>query len=314
VKTDRFSSAATRAAAILLTCLLLAPGLAAGGGIHVGGIRFGIDRDSHSKKLAKALTLPVGEVKTRFEDGRRALHVLKGANGKPAYLRADVAKLIDQTGKDLDAAIVKVEPSDLLPLQDWVADAFGRVQGELAGSPGRQSAAVPAGLFAPHAVAVVASLRVFPLLGPAKKKPAAPPPDTVPVETSDSFLNEVGQTVSRILFLASNDQLEMKLWVGSTVPHSTFSFWPQGKIKGSTPAPTIIRTDGKKGGVLRGLYVYKATWTEGAVTHLIEYPQPAGIRVTPSERLDLVNGSGLFCCRFDEQYCHAIDDEKECRP
>ena len=68
-----------------------------------------------------------------------------------------------------------------------------------------------------------------------------------------------------------------------------------------TPTPTIIRTDGKKDHVLRGLYSYKAAWAEGAVTHLIEYPQPAGIQVTPSERLDLVNGSGFFCCWFNEQ-------------
>ena len=173
---------------------------------------------------------------------------------------------------------------------------------------------MPAGLLA-RAVAVVASLRAFPLLAVAQKKPAAPPQDTVPVETSNSFLDEVGQAVSRILFLASNEDLKMKLWVGSTVPHSTFSFWPQGRIKGSTPAPTIIRPDGKKGGVLRGLYVYKATWAEGAVTHLIEYPQPAGIQVTPSERLDLVNRLRPLLLPVRRSFfCHAIDDEKGVPP
>ena len=119
--------------------------------------------------------------------------------------------------------------------------------------------------------------------------------------------------VGRIFFLADHDDLEVKLWVGSTVPHATFSFWPQGRIKGSPPSPTIIRTDGKHDHVVRGLYVYRAAWTKGAVTELIEYPKPAGTSVAMSERLDLVNGSGFFCCRFNEQYCHGVANEKECR-
>jgi hypothetical protein len=104
----------------------------------------------------------------------------------------------------------------------------------------------------------------------------------------------------------------VKLWVGSTAPHATFSFWSQGRIKGSPPSPTTIRTDGKHDHVVRGLYVYRAAWTKGAVTELIEYPKPAGTSVALSERLDLVNGSGFFCCRFNEQYCHDVASEKEC--
>jgi hypothetical protein len=172
---------------------------------------------------------------------------------------------------------------------------------------------------------VVASLRGFPLLALAKPKAAAkpktavppkaavPPQDTVAAEKTDSLLDQVGQVVGRIFFLADHDNLEVKLWVGSTVPHATFSFWPQGRIKGPAPAPTIIRTDGKRDHVVRGLYVYRAAWTKGAVTELIEYPKPAGTSVAMSERLDLVNGSGFFCCRFNEQYCHNVANEKECR-
>jgi hypothetical protein len=312
MKTDRFS--VTRAAAVLLAGLLLEAGLSDAGGIHIG--RVSIKVDPPSKKWADVLAPQVKEVQARFDKNRRDLHAVKGSDGTPAYLRKDVADLIDRTGKDLDAAIVKVQPSDLQPLQDWVADELGHVQGELAGPSGK-TAAVPSGLFAPQAVAVVASLghpKKPASPKPAPLKPAPPPPDTVPAEKSDSLLDEVGKVVDRIFFLASHDDLEVKLWVGSTAPHAMFSFWPQGKVKGSTAAPSIIRTNGKKGGVVRGLYVYKATWTQGAVTQLIEYPQPAGTKVTPSERLDLVNGSGFFCCRFDEQYCHDVDNEKDCRP
>lgn len=317
MKTDRLSLALS--AAVLLAGLLLVPGLSTAGGIHVGRVSIGVSIDHPSKKWAAALAPQVKEVQGRFDASRRALHALQGPGGKPAYLRKDVADLIDHTGKDLDAAIVKVQPSSLEPLRDWAADELGRIQGEL--PPAQKTAAAHAGLFAPHAVAMFASLGSPPRKKPASPKaaapkpvaPAAPPPDTIDADKSNGLLDEVGKVVDRIFFLASHDDLEVKLWVGSTAPHTTFSFWPEGKIKGDTQAPTIIRTDGKKGGVVRGLYQYRAAWTQGRVTQIIEYPQPAGAQTTPSERLDLVNGTGFFCCRFREQYCHAVDNEKECR-
>jgi hypothetical protein len=317
VKTDRFFSS-TRAAAVLLAGLLLAAGLpAAGRSVHLG--RVNISVDSSSKRWAQALAPGVGKVKTDFDENRRALRAVPGSDGKPAYLRPEVAGLIARTGEDLDKAIEKVEPSALEPLRAWSADELGRIQGELAAQPGQRTAALPSGLFTPPAVAVVASLRGFPLLAlakgkaAAKPKAAAPPQDTVTAEKTESLLDQVGEVVGRIFFLADHDDLEVKLWVGSTAPHATFSFWPQGKIQGSPPAPTTIRTDGKRDHVVRGLYVYRAASTKGAVTELIEYPQPAGTLMARSERLDLVNGSGFFCCRFDEQYCHDVASDKECR-
>jgi hypothetical protein len=327
VKTDRFS---TRAAVVLLAGLLLADGLpAAGRTIQLGRLKMKFSVDSPTRQLAQALAPEVEKVKNSFDTNRRALRTVPGSDGKPAYLRPEVAGLIARTGEDLDKAIEKVQPSALEPLRAWSADALGRIQGELAPPPGPRTAALPSGLFTPRAVAVVASLRGFPLLALAKPKAtkpksakpkaaappqAAPPPqDTVTAEKTDSLLNQVGELVGRILFLANHDDLEVKLWVGSTAPHATFSFWPQGRIKGSAPAPTIIRTDGKRDHVVRGLYVYRAAWTKGAVTELIEFPKPAGTSVAMSERLDLVNGSGFFCCRFNEQYCHNVANEKECR-
>jgi hypothetical protein len=146
-------------------------------------------------------------------------------------------------------------------------------------------------------------------------KPIAPPPDTVPAEKSNSVLDEVEEVVSRIFTLASTGDLEVKLWVGSTAPHTAFSFWSQGQIKGEAPAPHTVRTDGKLDHVIRGLYFYRAAWTQGAVTQSIQYPNPAGTPAaqTPSERLDLVKGSSFFCCRFNEQYCHHVNNEKDCR-
>jgi hypothetical protein len=318
MKTDR--SSVIRVIAVLLAGLLLMTGHPATGGslrIGIGGLK--ITYESRTKRLAKALASQVKAVQDRFEGSRRALHTVTGSDGKPAFLRKDVSDLIDHTGKDLDDAIVKVQPSDLQPLRDWAADAIGRVQEEVKGPQGKV-AVFPAGLFAPQPVEVIASLGNPPKKKPASPKaakpaaPPAPPPDTVPADKSNGILDEVGKVVSRIFTLADKDDLEVKLWVGSTAPHTTFSFWPGGKIKGSTLAPAIIRTDGKKGGVVRGLYDYRAAWTQGKVTQIIQYPQPAGAQSTPTERLDLVNGTGFFCCRFNEQYCHAINNEKECRP
>jgi len=326
VKTDRFYA---RAAAVLLAGLLLADGLPAAGQTFRYRLGRSKVRVNPLQILAGALALQIGMVQKRFDTNRRALRTVPGSDGKPAYLRQEVAGLIARTGEDLDQAIENVKPSDLEPLQAWASDQLGRIQEELAPPPGQRTAALPRGFFTPRAVAVVASLGGFPLLALAKPKvtrpkavkpktaapqQAAPPPqDTVTAEKTDSLLDQVGEVVGRIFFLADHNDLEVKLWVGSTAPHATFSFWPQGRIKGSPPAPTILRTDGKRDHVVRGLYLYRAAWTKGAVTELIEYPKPAGTSVAMSERLDLVNGSGFFCCRFDEQYCHNVANEKECR-
>jgi hypothetical protein len=139
----------------------------------------------------------------------------------------------------------------------------------------------------------------------------------VPVAAADGLLDQVGQVINRIFFLASHDDLEVTLWVGSTPEaRATFRFWSEGRINGAAPAPTILKTNGKKARVVRGLYDYSAAWAKGSVTQVVEYPNPAGPAAaqTESERLDLVNGSSFFCCRFNEQYCHHVDDANECHP
>lgn len=319
MKTDRWLI--TRAAAVLAVGLLLGAGSPGAGQItfkyHLGRSNAKV-RVSPTAALAAALAQAVGEVQKRFDESRHTLLPVPGADGKPGYLRQEVVDLIAITGRDLDQAIKNVQPQGTEPLLAWTDDELGQLQGRLAVAPG-QTAAMPAGFFAPQPVEVIASLGSPPKKKPASPKPAvpptppAPPPDTVPTAKADGVLDEVGKVLSQIFTLASNDDLEVKLWAGSTVSHSTFSFWPEGKIKDSPPVPTTIRMDGNKDHVLRGLYRYRAAWTQGTVTQIIEYPQPAGIQTTPTERLDLVNGTGFFCCRFNEQYCHAVSHEKDCR-
>lgn len=332
MKTDRSASVSTRAAAVLLVGLLLAAGHPADAGqIRLGRLKVSVE--SPSKQLAQAMALQVGVVQQRYGENRRALRTVKGADGKPACLQQEVVGLITRTGEDLDQAIEKVQPSGSEPLRAWAAYELGRIQGKIV--PPGPTASLP-GLSAPRAVAMFASLRGpgLPLFASAKK-PAPPKPATIPAETSNRILDEVAEVVERILVLADHDDLEVKLWVGSTpAQKATFRFWPQGNVKGSAPAPTILRTNGKKDRVLRGLYSYRATWDQGAVTQLIKYPNPADPSATgmeseqldlakdtllfsavgmESERLDLVKGSRFFCCQFNESYCHHVNDEKDCR-
>jgi hypothetical protein len=308
VKTDRFPSASTRTAAVLLACLFVAADRPAAGQftLRVGGTTLSVE--SSSKKLAKALAQQVGEVQQRFGASRRALRTVQGPDGASAYPRPEVAGLIVRTGQDLDQAIERVGEADLEPLRAWSTEELRRVQEELAVPPGQTATS-------PSAVARMASLGGFP--GLASVNAAVPQQETISAETSNRLLDQVGEVVARIFFLAEKNDLEVKLWVGSTPEaQATFRFWPQGKVKGATPAPTIIRTNGKRDRVLRGLYSYRAAWDKGQVTEVVQFPSPAGAPADrlASERLDLVKGSTFFCCRFNEQYCHHVADEKECRP
>jgi hypothetical protein len=285
--------------------------------------------------LAQALAKETEQVQEKFAASRKALQILHEPGEAPAYLSNDVTKLVVDTRKDLDNAIQKVQPSGSDPLVAWVDDQFQQIQRKMP-TPPVPIVSLP-DPSAPRGGAVFASLRGFglpmlavakpPKRAPAKPKPAppkpkpAPPkapqppkPQTIPVATADRLLDQVKEVVSQIFVLAASDKLEVELWVGSTSPHAAFSFWSQGQLKESTLAPVTIRTDGKRN-LMVGLYSYHAAWSKGGVTRVIEYPTPAGAPVAqiPSERLDLVKGSRFFCCRFDENYCHHVNNEKECR-
>ncbi len=308
MKTDRLSSASTRAAAVLLAGLLLAAGFPASGQIVIrfGGGK-GASKDA-SKGMAGALAQQVAAVRNRFNEKRRALPTVQGPGGGPAYARQEVAGLIDLTGKDLAQAIEKVGEPGLDALRAWADEELRRVQEELAAAGQTASSA---GFSAPRAVAtaaVTASLRRRPLPGFARAS-SAPRQETIAVDTSRRLLDQVSEVVGRIFVLAAKDDLEVKLWVGSTpAPQATFRFWSQGKVGGVEPTPVIVRTNGKRDHVLRGLYSYRASLTRGQETELVQYTTPG------SERLDLVNESSFFCCRFSELYCHHVANEKECRP
>ncbi len=336
MKTDQFSSTSFRiAAALLAGFLLLAASLSAGG----AKITYRFGKDHKVKKvevgeiaaagvLAQAIAKQVKQVDERFTANRKALKILSGPGNVPGYLPSEVTGLIGDTHKDLNQAIQNVQPSGTEPLRAWVDDQFQQIQGNV--PPPGPTASLPAP-FAPRAIAVFASLHGFgkPMLAvakPPKPKPtppkpkAAPPkapqppkPQTIPVTTADRLLDQVEEVVRRIFVLADHNDLEVSFWVGSTPARKAkFSYWPQGSFKGSTPAPKIIKTDGKQDHVLRGLYLYEADLGMGkGVIQRIQYPNstaPLG-----SERLDLVNGSSFFCCRFNEDYCHHVANEKECR-
>lgn len=311
MKMDRFSTGSIRIAAVLLAGLLLAT--SAAGQIT---FRFKSKKKSTAKVvsmgMAGALAQQIKEVQQRFDRNRRTLRTVPGPAGEPAYPREEVAGLIACAGEDLDQAIETVGEPGLEGLRAWSAEELQNIQRQLPEPPVQAAGSFP-GFSTPRAVAVVASLQdlTLPRLASAN---GASRSETVPAETSNRLLDQVGEVISRIFVLAERDDLEVELWVGSTpAPRATFSFWSQGKVKGATAAQTIVETNSKRRRVLRGLYAYKAAWTQGAVTELIEYPGSTAAQI-PSERLDLVSESRFFCCRFNDKYCNHVDSEKECRP
>jgi hypothetical protein len=302
----------SRSAAFVLACLLLAPAHPSSGQIslRIGpGTLSGLPFGSSSKKLAGALAKEVRQVLERFDRNRRALPTVKGPGGEPAHPRQEVAGLIALAEKDLDQAIEGVGEPGLAAMQFWAAEEFRRIRDELAAAPGGQSAA---SFFAPRAVAVVASVGG----GGAVVRAASAERETLSAKRSRELLDEVAQVIERIFFLSSKNDIEVDLWVGSTPAQQVmFSFWPQGSVKGSPAANDIIRTNGKRERVMRGLYSYRAAYAQGPVTEFLQYPSQTASQASQSgsARLDLVNGSRFFCCRFEDKYCHHVDDQKECR-
>ena len=297
-----------RSAAAWLAGFFLAAGLpAAGHTLRLGRATFSFE--SSSKKLAAALAPKVEAVQMTFNASRRSLRPVQSWGSKPAYLRREVAGLIDTTEKNLDQAIEQIGEPGLDALRAWSREKLRRLQGELAAQPRQAATACPG-----CPVAVVASLGTLPL---ASLAAAAPQQDAVAADAADRLLDQAGEVISRLLFLAAHDDLEVTLWVGSTPEtRATFRFWPEGRIGGAAPAPAILKTNGSRKRVLRGLYDYSAAWAKGAVTQVVDYPNPAGPAAAQlaGEQLDLVSDSSFFCCRFNEQYCHHVDAEPDCRP
>jgi hypothetical protein len=282
-----------------------------------------------SSKLAKNLAKDVDGVRRKFDDSRVALPIVKGPGGVPAYPRKTVLDLIDATEKELDQAVLRVDPRKLAGLENWANLEIERSRHALEKRAGTVAALSPA---SDRAAAVFASgtggkgrgPRTKPRKAPPKAAPppAPEPPKPDPLEATtvataqaSPILDQVGRVIGRLFFLADKDDLEVDLWVGSTPKqHTKFSFWAQGAGKRSPLEPIIIQTNGRRKHVLRGLYEYRAAASldSKSVTEILESgPGPAG--GVPSERLDLVNGSRFFCCRFDDNYCHHVDDPKECQ-
>jgi hypothetical protein len=301
-KFDRFSSR-SRAAAAGLAALLLASGPGASGIT----IQFKFGNGGGPSRLSRHLAQEIGQVEGRFGQNRAALPTVTGPGGVPAYRRQAVLDLIDATGKDLDQAILRVQEPKLAGLEAWAAEGFRHIRSGLEAPGGARTAAV----FSGHAGFAFVS------------NPGPGAPDTVDTARSGQLLDQVEKVIGRLFFLADKDDLEVKLWVGSTpAERATFRFWAQASVRGSTggPAsPAIIRTDGRRDHVLRGLYSYSVALGSGPVTELLASDQPGGAGGVggpgsqASEKLDLVNGSSFFCCRFEEKYCHHVDNENDCQ-
>lgn len=266
--------------------------------------------------IAVRLAAGVGAVKGRFAAGRKGLPVVKGPGGVPIHPRPAVTALIDATEGDLDHAIAQVGEPGLVALRRWGVEEFRKIHAGLDAPSG--GGARTAALSGPQPVAVVASL--MPYL-PAGGRGGSDPGAQAKAEAarSEGALDRVAQVVERLFTLAKNDDLVVTLWAASTpAQHAIFRFWSQAYVEGSRQGPAIIRTNGQRKGVLRGLYSYSV---ELSGHPAIGYPAPGGARhaalggtaVPSSEGLDLVNGSSFFCCRFEDGYCQHVDDPGACQ-
>jgi hypothetical protein len=321
-------------------CALLAGLLLAASPPAAGQIEIDIKIGGGTAKLAKQLAQEVDRVQRKFAADRAALPLVKGPGGAPAYPRQAVLDLIDATEKDLDQAVARVKEPKLAGLRAWA-------DGEIESSRHRLEKPSPSGTGTAAALSGSRSVAMFAVYrggadrgwrtAPPRKKPpktnpppkAEPPkpeppkPDpleatTVGTAETNQLLGQVGRALERIFFLADKNDLEVKLWVGSTpAQHATFRFWPKSSAQGTPPAPTIITTNGSKKHILRGLYDYRASAPLGSksvIAILESGAGPAGGAPSlASERLDLVNGSSFFCCRFDNNFCQHVDDEKGCQ-
>jgi hypothetical protein len=317
---------------LLAGCLLLVPLLAAGQTITIHFGRKARERESPTKALALALSQQMTAAKQRFDAGRQALTPQTGPDGKPAFVLEEVDGLIAHTQQDVARSIEQAGP-ELGALGAWATDEVRRVRRQLPAAPAttlkfsavsapRATLAIAAANLGGFPRPMLASTRAAaprkttppkPKATPPRPKAAPPKPPTIATDKAGELLDQVGAVLSRILFLADHDDLVVKLWVGSTpASRAQFSFWSDGKIQKEDPESKIIQTNGVHE-VMRGLYDYEARLPQGAVTHLIQFPNQAATQIA-SERLDLVNGTPFFCCRFNNDYCQHVADAKECRP
>ena len=296
----------------LAALLLLAAGPPASGQISFNFKIGGKGKTSRTAEVSKALAQEVAAVRQRFDQGRQALPVVTSPGGAPAHPRQAVVELIDVTERDLDRSIERVQEPELAGLRAWASAGIQSVREQLQTAPGARAVASSAG---PQVVAVVASLGAYPLpaAAPAKNEPREQ--DTVAAERARQLLDQVGQAIGRLLFLAENDDLEVKLWVGTTpAQRARFRFWPQASVKGFPSTPAEIRTNGKLDHVMRGLYFFSVSNSIAATGGTVVESFQGGSGKNRDEALDLVNGSSFFCCRFENKVCHHVDSDKDCRP
>jgi hypothetical protein len=321
-KSRRISAASRIGAAGLIFLLLAARPAPAGIDIH---IQIAWD----SSKLAKHLAEEMKRVRQKFTDDRAALPIVPGPGGVPAYPRQAVVDLVNSAERELDHAVEQVKEPKLAGLRAWGDEQIENSRRKLE----RPATLAAAAFSGPRPVARFASFsggakhkpqtpkaspKADPPLPPAPPKPDPLEATTVGTTETQQILGQVEKVIEQIFSFADKDDLEVKLWVGSTpAEHATFRFWPKSSAQGAPPAPTIIKTDGWEKHVLRGLYDYKASATLGSksvATILESGPGPTGSAPSlANEKLDLVNGSSFFCCRFDDNYCHHVDNPKECQ-
>lgn len=169
--------------------------------------------DDDERRIAAAIAPGLARIAADFVAGRKALTVVAGPGGLPAYRASEVDDLLTRTERDILAVLKPY--AELEALGDWVQDRFAKVRQELGlqPSPGRaaRSSGSPAG---PVLLAALGTHRdaLQPASGPLSEQPADPrlvdhiqstieTLRRVPLKMGLSFVNELGIGIKAALVI-----------------------------------------------------------------------------------------------------------------
>jgi len=232
-------------------------------------------QDPQAREIARAIAPNLAAIEEAFLQGWRNLQVVKGPDGRPAYLARDVEDLLNKTE---DAVIAALRPyPELEGLRDWVSDQFGAARKELDLAKDRPQVAGP--VHAAYAVLLAAER-------------------TIEKERTDAVLGGRARNgVGKPRQWSQEERLKVTLRFETDLgPRTKLWIFPR-KNPNSTRAHLFGRGDSLQ--VYLGAYSFKVLRRERTVLHcdaLVTGPD------TPCP-LDLIsNRCDVFRC--DDQECH----------
>lgn len=203
------------------------------------------DRESTermAREIASAIAPRLKQILAAFLEARQNLRVEIAATGKQVYPLGAVSSLLNDTERDL---LLTLAGPELTAMRDYIQDLFYQTRVALGLQLGAQAAL--------HVSAPVrlASLR------PTLMQRAQPDLPELDKETADSWLDRIGNAITKILDYSSNNDLLLKLCIRSSPKDKAgFQIHP---ISYTPKTPMQINTNRRLPSIWRGLYTYSVT-------------------------------------------------------